>query len=48
MIFIILRDPAGSGKSKVYEGLKNKIKEQKSIDICFLNLDEIKVILKII
>jgi len=36
MILIILRDSEGSGKSKVYEGLKDKI----SIDSCFLNLDQ--------
>jgi uridine kinase len=40
MILIILRGPACSGKSKVCEGLKDKIKEQKSIDSYFLNLDE--------
>ena len=37
MLLIILRGPAGCGKSKVYEGLKNKL----SIGTCFLNLDEI-------
>lgn len=36
MILIILRGPAGSGKSEVYKGLKDKI----SIDSCFLNLDQ--------
>ena len=41
MLLIILRGPAGSGKSEVCEGLKNKIKEHKSIESCFLNLDEI-------
>ena len=41
MILIISRGPAGSGKSEVWEKLKNKIKEHKSIESCFLNLDEI-------
>lgn len=40
MILIILRGPAGSGKSEVCEGLKDRIKEHKSIDSCFLNLDQ--------
>lgn len=37
-----LRGPAGSGKSEVCEGLKDKINERKSVDSCFLNLDETK------
>lgn len=41
MILLILRGSAGSGKSEVWEKLKNKIKEHKSIESCFLNLDEI-------
>jgi hypothetical protein len=41
MILIILKDPAGSGKTEVCGGLKNKIKKHKSIESCFLNLDEI-------
>jgi thymidylate kinase len=42
MLLIILRGPAGSGKTTVSKGLKNKIKEQRSIDPYLLNLDEIR------
>jgi hypothetical protein len=41
MILIILRGPADSGKSSVCCGLKKKIRNEKSIDSCFLNLDQI-------
>ena len=44
MLLIILRGPAGSGKSTVSKGLKNKIKIQKPIDSYLLNLDEIREI----
>jgi thymidylate kinase len=40
MLLIILRGPAGSGKSDVCCGLRKKIKNEKSIKIYFLNLDE--------
>jgi thymidylate kinase len=45
MILVILRGPAGAGKTSISEGLKDKIKYEKSIeneDIYLLNLDETK------
>ena len=44
MLLIILRGPAGSGKSTVSKGLKNKINIQKPIDSYLLNLDEVREI----
>jgi thymidylate kinase len=44
MLLIILRGPAGSGKSTVSKRLKNKFKIQKSIDSYLLNLDEVREI----
>jgi cytidylate kinase len=40
MLLIILRGPAGSGKSSVCCDLRKKIENEKSIKICFLNLDQ--------
>lgn len=41
MLFILLRGPAGSGKSIVSISLKNKIQNEKSINSYLLKLDEI-------
>ena len=41
MILIILRGPAGSGKSEVCCELRKKIEREKSIKSYFFNLDEI-------
>jgi hypothetical protein len=40
VLLIILRSPAGSGKSEVCCGLRKRIENEKSIKSCFLNLDE--------